>query len=764
MKNKKIIAVILLIIGVGLIGTGVYFNLFSKDNKKKEKNSEILLTTKLLKDYEEGKITTDEYVRYNLYAEYDDSLLGDEYSSFEKDESAIHTSELIDKYFDELSDETKKYYVENISLKGVTFELNKENEEEIEEDDSLGLADFFVEDVYAKTDKATNLNKAVLSSEGNFVVWYTTTGTSAITKEEAEKVAADLEKTREEYDKLSSNKFEFEGNILSEGKQHKNKIKILESLGIDTDYLIDALQVYIVEYKDTSAAKFIQLPSLWERFWGDFIGTTDPYGVTVYPYILIRPSSFENYENVAQLYNHEFFHYYQHNVLCGRNDCTSDMVDIYSVEATANWASSLATTKTTDKGYLNEWAVTAFNFSSNLMSDEWAEKYGIDKVGYALFVYFYNYSNIVEDGTNKIIESIYKEDSLKYLQENATMEELAKIQEEMAYKHLKQDYVNKNLIIDPEYGAKLDLQQTITKDTNIKNKELNKIGIDYYLLDVNSNKQQFKISLNRNTEDVNVTVIGLKDKNYTLLETSNIDKNEYVFNTNAYGEYDKLYIAVTNSSLVKINKYSLSIQKTDKIDVPEISDKEEDNTYETKFKNYKLKANSTIEVYGYATTTVTEGVVDELHQKEYLKSTTETMGIEIVTETYSDFAKGITYTSVPFTSDWEKTTGASSFVDLTTIMDKLEDAGTTTKISENEYKIKLSSEDVQGLMDSSNSTGSSTIKGDIYVHVFVEGDYVTKLEYDFSGLIEGIDKFTMIIEFSDFNIAGDVEIPKSITK
>lgn len=569
--KKKILLAVLFVCGIGLLGTGIYYQFFST---KQNNNDNELITVRLEKDFNAGKISADEYVRYSLYTEYDVSLLSKEYSSLGRSEVAVHTDELVNKYFEELSEETKRFYIENIALENVTFEMDKENDEE--DDDSLALLDIFVEDVYAKKQKATNLNKAVLSSEGNFVVWYTTTGESAITKQAAEKVANDLEKTLDVYNEFSSNKFNFKGNILSEGKQHKNKKEILENLGIDTDYLTTAMQIYVVEYKDTSVAKFIQLPSKWARFWGEHLGTTDQFGATVYPYILLRPSSFDNYESVNQLFNHEFFHYYQYNVLCGKENCDDMMSDVYIVEASAQWASSLATNKTTNSGSLNEWAGTAKSYSSNLMSDEWAEQHGIDNVGYALYVYLNNYSNLVEDGAEKIVTSIYEKDALKYLQDNATPNDLLKIQEEIAYRNLSQDYSNKNLNVDPDFGAEIEIKNTITKDKKIKESKIHKLAIDYYLLDVSKEKQQFKITLKRDSVDVNVSIIGKSGKKYNLLQTSSLDENNFVFDTNDYDKYDKLYIAVTNSSLTKERKYSLDIKKTEKI---EISSNKNNNEY-----------------------------------------------------------------------------------------------------------------------------------------------------------------------------------------
>jgi len=761
MKNKIILG-LLVICGLSLLGTGIYFQFFNKEvTNDKNNENEVLITHKLRKDFEEGKITVDEYVKYNLYAEYDTSLLKDEYSSFQKNQVAIHTDELIDEYYDELSDETLKYYIEKINLDNITFELDKENKQV--DDDSVALADIFVEDVYAKEENVTNLNKVVLSSGGNFVVWYTTTGDSAITKNEAQKVANDLEKTVQKYNDFSSNDFNFEGNILSKGKTYDNQKEILENQDIDVSYLEDAMQVYVVEYSDDSIAKYIQgYGGLLELF--NTIRGGDSFGSIAFPYILLRPSSFDDYERLSQLYNHELFHYYQHNVLCGSNSCQTSK-DPYITEATANWASSLVTNKTNNTGFLNEWSGIARTFSSNLMSDEWSSKYGIENVGYALHIYLYNYTNLVNNGTSKIIESIYKDNSLEYLQDNAIIEELAEIQSTIAYKNFSQDYSNKNLNVDLNFNADIKLKETINKGKNIENVTLNKLGIDYYLIDMEKGNT-FELELIRDNKNVIATIIGEKDGVYELLENSPISSDTYIFDASEHSGYSKFYLAISNSRLTNTYTYNIKIKQVESKNEENKTDTEtsNDKVFKTTFDNYRIRAYSTIEVYGYTTSSVIEGAMDEKHQKEYLKTTTETMGIEVVMETYSDFDKGYTYSSVPFTSMWEKGEGATQFIDLANIMEKLEKNGDVTKISDSEYKIKLTSEDVKGLMNSNDSTSTAQISGNIYVNAFVTDGYITKLEYDFSGLIEGIDKFTMTIEFSDFNNAGDVEIPSNITK
>ena len=100
-------------------------------------------------------------------------------------------------------------------------------------------------------------------------------------------------------------------------------------------------------------------------------------------------------------------------------------------------------------------------------------------------------------------------------------------------------------------------------------------------------------------------------------------------------------------------------------------------------------------------------------------------------------------------------------VDLGTILDKLISMKNVTKVSNNHYKVKMTQSDIKGLMDSGNA-GAATLSGDVYVEVYTENGYITKLEYDFSEMIKGFELFTTTIKYSNYDNAGDVEIPQSI--
>lgn len=561
-KNSKKIMLKLTVLGLVIVLFICIFGL----SKPKYNNTEVggkeepvtnkLLENQLLVDFQNGEITTDEYVKYNIYAKYDKSMLDYKYSKI-PDVANIET--LIKKYYNELSDETLQYYVEKVNLNNVTFELDKENtSSESEDEDKIGLSDFFVSKVYAKSNKVTNLNKAVLSQNGKFVVWYTTTGDSASDYNTAKKIADGLEVTVAKYDEKFNSKYSYSVNFLSKGKKYEDQLKALESSGIDKSYLESAMQVYLIEHDNKALATYYAGYGILREIINKFVGG-DYNGSIAFPYIIIKPSSFSDFERLEQLYNHEMFHHYQYCVLSEKLNKEIGE-DEYIFDATANWASALISNKTTTKGYLNEWAGEARKFSSDLMSKELAKIYGTDYLAYALFVYLYNYSTEVEEGTEKIIQSIYENDSLKYLQENSTIAERRTVLFDVALKNLSQDYSNKNLIVYKEYNSGVTIKQTIKDDAEMNDIKVNRLGIDYYRL--NKENCDFNIYINEaknSIEEVYAMIISEKDGVFNKIAWLNLNKNERFLGTTNPINYDNVYLVVVNSSNIEESYYSFRI-------------------------------------------------------------------------------------------------------------------------------------------------------------------------------------------------------------
>ncbi len=546
---------------------GIIDNTNVNDNNSGEENKtdiKIVCSDELLKNaFQNGELTTDEYVQNMLYLEYDENLLDPKYKMNEIGYMS-DIDKLVDEYYDELSYETLRYYAKKINLDGITFELDVENEDE-EDDNKFSFSTLLTNKVYAKKEKVTNLNQVVLSKNGNFVVWYTTTGKSKTDYNTAKKVADGLERTIEIYKNQFGCDYKFKSYVESKGSTYKKQAQILKKASIDESYLENAMQIYLVEYTHSSAGKYLgRTGALIKVF--NAVCKGDENGAIIKPYILIKPSAFSDFERLEQLYNHELFHHYQYEVLRGESYMGSDP---YIGEASANWASALATEKTTNYGYLNEWAGTYKAYADKLLSQEMIKEYDEGTLGYALFVYLYNYSKFVEDGNSKIINSIYSDNFLEYLTSNATFEELALIQENIVIQSFQNNYENKN--VNSDNDAKIPYSAIITQD---KNEEVIEDVVysdamfvesrRYYCINDNSD-YIYNIQFLEDTRNpLLVTIIKYSNNKYSVVDTSlnkkethdfnisddpRFNDNSYkniMFNTADYGKYDCLYIVVSN--------------------------------------------------------------------------------------------------------------------------------------------------------------------------------------------------------------------------
>ena len=561
-NNKSIIAILIILITL-LVSTIVIVYFVKSKNNNLTQGENVDISNQLYSDYMNNNITTDEYVRYLLYTQYDTSMLDKKYQNLLKSDDSINIEDLINKYYKELSMETLNYYAKKINLNNITFELNKENEEQTE-NNKISLSDIFIQTVYAKSDKVTNLNKVVLSKNRNFVVWYTVTGNSATNYETAKKIADGLENTIYKYNSLFNSKYYYNSNVILKGTTYKNQQKILQNSNIDPSYLESAMQIYLVNYNGSSLAQYISGYGKGREILNRVFGG-DSHGTIVYPYIVIKPSSFNDFERLEQLYNHEIFHHYQRDILCGKNECNMSS-DPYYADSTANWASALVTNKTTSSGFLNEWA-QVYRYNSNSLLGRYVNQYGDSKVAYAMFVYLYNYSNIVDNGTQKIIEAMYKSNFLEYLEDNSTLEERKSIQKEIALKNLTLNYSNNNLNIPIESRSMSNINDTINiKKNNVYMKDvgIDKMGITYFNINLTSD-EAIKITINKNNNYIDAILVAQNESDdYIIIDSSDNKGNQIIFDTNNYNDYQKFYLITYNNNLTLQNYYSLTIKQIKK--------------------------------------------------------------------------------------------------------------------------------------------------------------------------------------------------------
>ncbi len=201
-------------------------------------------------------------------------------------------------------------------------------------------------------------------------------------------------------------------------------------------------------------------------------------------------------------------------------------------------------------------------------------------------------------------------------------------------------------------------------------------------------------------------------------------------------------------------------KKNDKEVVEEKDDKEEEKEENklyafSEYKNYKFKMDMVMVAEGMEIKTSSNGTADVTHGTDYMETVATVMGYSATTYTYSDYTNGYTYSSEDkITWESETTTGTES-INLEDIINKINNkSDDVTVLSDNHYSVKIDYE--SGDMSYSN----------VYADVYVTNGYISKLGYDLTSVVasEGFTKFTVDIQISDFNVAGDVTIPENIKK
>lgn len=734
-KSKKV-AIFFILISILLIIGGCF--LLKQNNLSNNKEEEELVNANhLLDDFNNGVITLDEYVKYNIYNLYDTSLLDNKYVL----DSSPNVDDLVLKHLDQLSDETLKIYFEYYTLSNLTFKLDDSN----------------IKPMASAT--TTNLDKAYLSPSGKFLIWYTDTGVSKTEFSKVEEMATKLENIINEYDRLFNTNFVLSSKIIGDKtERYKEQLKILNNGNIDENYYSTALHIYLYKFDENRNAA-----ACYTRTDLDVIGVRYFYsgannnGVMLSNYIEVDPNS--GFDNIDGILAHELFHHYQAYIIDNPNTVYKPLSDSIIGEATAQWAAAKVSENNTRKDILNTWVDNYLDYHNKLFTSAY-HKSGPISVGYALGNFLYSYEKNVGDGSNKILKSIYSNDSLKYLSDNATNTERKNTVKDLMLRNLTQDYPSNNYLPTTD---KQVLVHKVSKDDFKAKVNLSAIGMDYYQLGdpekfVYNSDYKYTINITPFDCSINAYIIKYSNSKYEIVSQYENYKNNISIKTDSYTGYDKLYLVVVNSSFKNNINYNINIDQTGEKEIKKY------DLFKTDFENYKIKVTSSVMLYGMETVSYIEGVVDELHQTEYLKTTSQVFGISLDMISYVDFASGITYTKDPILGIWDKTTTGNSMVNLSVITDKFKNMNDVTEINSNQFIVKMSKDDIIGLMNQNQTLQTAEINGDIMVKVTVKDNYISKLEYDFSKLIEGVEQFSMTLELYDHNKAGNVIIPDEVKK
>lgn len=699
----------------------------------------------LKNDYESGKINVNEYFKQLVYLEYDEDSLDSKYKTDDVYEwRELGTIDVLEENYDKLDHDIVDFYLKNELLLNVT--IGNTTTEPVQESSK----DYIDNIIQLKDESANgianhNLDKVYLSNNKRFIIWYTEQGPDAIKYETAKTIADNLEKAASSYESIYGIKYTYTPYYLDEELIHESVRELLSENNIPIAQLYQSMGVYVYNinadgtrgryYNASHIARLIALS-------GGDIANKGKY--VNYPGIVINQYGINNkYESTVQVVNHEMFHHFQW-IYCNG---VPELLDYE--EGIANLSSALSTNVSAkNNDFLNTWSGMYTKKAQNKLSEIVD---GGNQRGYGTFPYYYAYSRNNPQWVSVVLPAHKENNPYKYIQNNTSRDILIKTINDLSYMTLSNDYYGNSNLANSSNPIFAELKN------GKENKYTSNAGsITHFEIAENS---KLEIELKNKYQSINI--YGYKDGKYTIIDSSSISKS---YDSSTFTGYEKYYLSITNANLTKKYDYIINyIEGTlsPKDETKPSSSQKESKTYNTTFDNYNMEVIINANLGKVSLNSVSTGVMDERHQKQYLKTTVTTMGIDVETETYTDLATGVSYASKPYVKDgWMKSTDQTQMVDLGTILNRLTSMKNVKKVSSNHYKIKMTKSELAGIMKTANV---STFNGkSINVDVYVSNGYITKLEYDFGKVIGKGNTFTTVIKFSNYNNAGSVEIPSDV--
>lgn len=740
-KRHGFVKFILLLVIIFLIFLLInkYTNILKKGDSVIINNEEIKYTNSyehIKYDYEQKIISANEYLKQMYALEFDSKSLSKKYKNDNNNyfltSDQLNIIDFIEKNYKKLDKNLVEKYARKKLLQDVQLKSNSISKS------SSSIIKLSKED--PENVSSHVLNKARLSSNGRFLLWYTDTGNDAITENEVNVILNELDNSVNDLEQLSKIKYSYEPYIDNKNLvgDYLSATIVLQECNIPVDSIKTAMSIYVYDTgSDVTLAQYTDTNLLNKYLNYTGLSSIRYDGVINYPYVFMNKKGLNEIDSLKQVSRHELFHHFQTSY-CKANDLIScdDTKDGF-MESYANYASAITGNYQSTENFLNNWMGAYYRDTSLNIDDV---KGG--SPGYAIFPYLYSYSLMVDNSSNIFNKALLENEPLKYINKNTSREKLKSTINDLAVKLLSKNYKNNAFV--PPSDDKLDIKGDISKNDTYKY-EINKGAIDYFEIN--------KFSDVEITSDdysyITFMLIGVKNNEYSIISKVSTKLKQNIYDLG----YDKVYLAVTNGNLDK--KYNYQIKVTES--------KATNKNYNTTYNNYNIEIISKISMKGASVITTSKGVVDEIHQKEYLEITTNTLGVAAITnKTYIDFNSGYSYTSVPFQENmWYKDKNSQIKFDLGLILQKLKSSDNVEKIDDNHFKVKLSKSELQSSMKSTSSKKMTIVKG-MNIDVYTTGNDISTIKYDFSKIIPGVDEFSSTVNFTNYNAAGNVEIPNEI--
>lgn len=548
-------------------------------------------------DYENGYINTDQYMMQLAYSIFDSNKLYDKYKSLDNDYA--NPRELFDTYEEkapELSDETKQYIISKYFGDFIIWDTGDDNETDANKTTSSTFNYEVKKLSRGGSDAAIpygTLKNVRLSSGGHFLLYFSTTGENAISEENAVAVGEHLEKVIKQYKKnygldyeytnyyknletklTNSDFYSYDPTLTPFANLSRAEAeKLLKNQGIDKKYLDTAMPLYFLNMGDANVPAFYTSASISESKYLDLNHVAQLFQTAMYdihnivnpddivniqqsgtaaftyafPYIVIN-SGEEHLYNQQLIGAHELFHHYQ-RYICGDGGyegvCNSGG---FTIETTADMA-SVQNSGIDELGT----SLTVHSAGFTKLSETSINKVG---EGYGGLVFASNYTEVVPNGTNIMLQSVKYEDPLSYIYNSSN----GKYRDALtltAERLLTLDYKYKQLLPYSKGNSWSPTLPSSHGDINVNHREsINYSSMQYYYVDpstLGESKIYFKAG-EQTPHELTLLLFVKEDNKYKKVYSHNLDE-KFVIKASDWTAYDEIAFSIVESSIYNDNVY-----------------------------------------------------------------------------------------------------------------------------------------------------------------------------------------------------------------
>lgn len=524
----------------------------------------------IVEDFRQGKITPDEYLRYMLALGFGTEKLPKEYQT---DDVVMMPDILaiIEEYGEQLSKETLEMAFDAVYQAGIEVGLDASGNVAKSRGDLAGKAldaVLITEEAQAYTQKATTLNRAVLSSGENFIVFYTDTGEDAISDVQAEELAEMMERIRVNYQEKLGLEYGFTFHELNEKNTEAMK-EVLKANGIDEGVYQAAMAVYVAnpfnEETDTLAFYSGEHLAGWKGSVILNLGTL--FGVDMarwtkstigVPNITILSSNLDD-SSLELVTAHELGHHYQ-NLYCQAELGKMCPAGKFVSEGGANWMAINVVEEQPEDNVVQYHHSVYIDYGTCYRIDEVVDEppkedachgYGSYE-GYPAVAFLQNYYQNVDDAVSKLMGALLTEESLAYLREQATEAEFRETMKSLAQKNLTNGYQEEALWAkETPGGLELECEGKMICTGEFA---LRPTAIKYVYL-TTEEYDHARVTVAGTTDDV-ISVLGKKDGKWEVI-TDGLGKMEYALEKT--GDYEAIAFAVANASVTEDGTFEVEL-------------------------------------------------------------------------------------------------------------------------------------------------------------------------------------------------------------